>query len=144
LRLIVGSGSQTPAVTVQGVVSLQLEVTATQQDAQSVVGQLHMGPSGAPVLGTPTELIVSAKPSQPINASLTQRAGRTTMSVHSLAATSVLTDNGNLVTSVWTRYQDLALPILLTIAGGLAPILLATMQGIMSVHRMRHRRPQAH
>lgn len=146
LRLIVGTvgpGHQPPAITLQDVASARLEVISTEQDAQSVVGQVHLGPSGSTVLGTPTELIVHSKASAPVDAMLFQQAGSSTLSLTTPAATSVLTDNGNLVTSVWDRYQAFALPILLAIAGGLVPILLATMQGVMSIHRVRHRRPKS-
>lgn len=133
-----GTRGQPPAVTLGNVASFQLVGHSTEIAADAFEGTVHLTSVSSTVLGTPTELVARSKTSAPMHTVLVQKAANSMMTVDTKAATSVLTDDGNLVSSLWDRQQVIALPILLAICGALAPLFLATISSMTMVHRRRH------
>ena len=56
------------------------------------------------------------------------------------ACVGLLTDQGNLVSSVWDRQQAIVLPVFLALATAIVPLLIAALQSLVSLITDKHRR----
>jgi hypothetical protein len=108
-----------------GISTLLLQAVSPAGTLDGYAGQLELSPGGTTVLGVPTNVAVCAARDacqDPIVSSFEIGSGGQTqkLSLQSRAATSVITNDGELVPSQWSRRTDIYGPLL----GGFITVLV--------------------
>jgi hypothetical protein len=127
LRLVVGSeGDQPPTFELGAVEMLTLQAEGPTSSLEGLTGEVALTPGGTTALGSPTVLTLQAAASEPLEASLELGAGLQSLKVRSSAATSALTETGELVPSEWQRSPGILVPLL----GGFVGAFVVTPLGV--------------
>jgi hypothetical protein len=100
-----------PAVEFDGIAGLQLHARAPAGVLYGFAGQLELTPGPTVVPGNVT-LLCSAKAPCPLDAEFDVGAESQSLTVSSNAATSVVTNGGQLVPSAWSQHADIFVPVL--------------------------------
>lgn len=110
-----------PIVTLRDISTLDISTFSRHVDISALTGNLQLEEGRTQVFDTPTTAVFKAK--DPIKTTLSIKAGTPSLTLSGNRATSINTDQGNLVRAVWQRNHELALPILLGLVGLMTPLL---------------------
>jgi hypothetical protein len=108
-------------VTLSGISSLDVTTHSQHLDVSALTGTLRLPEEDVRVLDTATQTVFTA--GEPIRSRLEIQAGAPSLTITGSEVTSVDTDRGNLVKTVWQRNPELILPIFLGLVGVLTPVL---------------------
>jgi len=114
-----GSGFP-PALEFEEIRTLRIRAWATAGNLQGFAGEIDLDPGETTVLGHPTIVSLRSSKTPPLVASLRINPQGRILTVRSKAATSVITNSGQLVPSAWAQNTDFLVPLL----GGLLSVLV--------------------
>jgi uncharacterized protein len=115
--------SQPPKVKFGGVTDLQLTAGGQSATLQGLNGRVRLDPGGSHVVSTQGQVVLAASARRPLSATLKVPNG--SLQMLSSGAKSALTDDGELVPSVWDRYTAIIGPLFAALVGVLvlAPLM---------------------
>lgn len=114
-----GSARATSIVTLAGISALDVTATSRHLHVSALTGNLRLEEGVNRVIDTETVL----RGRDRIQSALEIQAGAASLTVTGRRVTSIETDAGNLVATVWQRNHELALPIFLGLVGLMTPLL---------------------
>jgi hypothetical protein len=126
IPVLIGSpGAAPPAFELDRVSGLKLTAYGSAGTLQGFTGQIMLNPGGMTVPGSSSIISLRSRAAMGLTTTFVV-PGTTTFTAGAPAASSVMTDGGQLVPTVWSQQSDVLVPVM----GGIASLVVATPLGV--------------